>query len=104
MQTAYQKLMAGARIPFDGRELTFPQLTPYKESPEREMRKAAFFAEGGFLEQHAQELDGIYDELVKVRTRIAKSLGMTISCRWAMPAERATATDQRRLPPSAVRW
>jgi len=75
LQTAYQKLMAGARIPFDGRELTFPQLTPYKESPEREMRKAAFFAEGGFLEQHARELDGIYDELVKVRTRIAKKLG-----------------------------
>lgn len=48
LQTAYQKLMAGARIPFDGRELTFPQLTPYKESPEREMRKAAFLQRAAF--------------------------------------------------------
>ena len=75
LQTQYQKLMAGARIPFDSKELTLPQLTPYKESPDRSVRKAAFEAEGGFLEKHCDELDEIYDRLVKVRTEIAHKLG-----------------------------
>ena len=75
LQTKYQKLMASARIEFDGKTLAFPQLTPYKESPDRETRKAAFFAEGGFLEGNCDTLDSIFDSLVKVRTRIAKKLG-----------------------------
>lgn len=75
LQTKYQKLMASARIDFDGKILAFSQLTPYKESPDRDMRKAAFFAEGGFLAQNCDELDDIFDKLVKVRTRIAKKLG-----------------------------
>lgn len=75
LQTKYQKLMASARIDFDGKILAFPQLTPYKESPDRETRKAAFFAEGGFLEGNCDALDSIFDSLVKVRTRIAKKLG-----------------------------
>lgn len=77
LQTEYQKLMASARIPFDGRELTFPQLTPYKESPDGNVRKAAFIAEGGFLAQNRETLDDIFDRLVAVRTRMAKQLGFT---------------------------
>ncbi len=75
LQTQYQKLMASARIDFDGKVLAFSQLTPYKESPDRNVRKAAFFAEGGFLNENCAELDDIFDKLVKVRTRIAKKLG-----------------------------
>ena len=39
------------------------------------MRKAATEAEGGFFDQHRQELDELYDKLVKNRTQQAKKLG-----------------------------
>ncbi len=42
LQTAYQKLMAGARIPFDGRELTFPQLTPIRKARARNAQGGVF--------------------------------------------------------------
>ena len=41
----------------------------------RSERKAASEAYYGFLAENEEELDRIYDELVKVRTKIAKSLG-----------------------------
>ena len=71
----YQKLVASAQIDFRGEKLNISQLGVYKEDKDRETRKAAFEAEGGFYMSHADELDSIFDALVKVRTEIAKSLG-----------------------------
>ncbi len=71
----YQKLIASAKIDFDGKTLNISQLGAYKEHPDREMRHAAYKAESGFYMSHAEELDRIFDELVKVRTTIAKKLG-----------------------------
>lgn len=45
------------------------------QGKERSERKAASEAYYGFLAGNEEELDRIYDELVKVRTKIAKSLG-----------------------------
>ena len=42
---------------------------------DREVRKAAAKAFYGFFEENEAEFDSIYDELVKVRTKIAKKLG-----------------------------
>lgn len=75
LQSQYQKLYASARIPFRGQELTVSQLTPYKQSTDRATRKEAFEAEGGFFDSHREELDEIYDKLVKNRTEQAKLLG-----------------------------
>ncbi|MBQ2765819.1 MAG: M3 family oligoendopeptidase [Clostridia bacterium] len=71
----YQKLIASAKIEFDGKTLNISQLGAYKENPDREVRHAAYKAESGFYMSHAEELDRIFDELVKVRTAIAKKLG-----------------------------
>lgn len=71
----YVKLMASAKIPFQGEELTLSQLTPFQISIDRETRKLAADAKFGFLEQHAEQLDDLYDRLVKIRTRIARKLG-----------------------------
>lgn len=73
----YQKLIAGAQIEFDRKSLNLSQLAPYKENPDREIRKAASFAEGAFYMENAQELDRIFDELVQLRTKIAKALGFS---------------------------
>ena len=73
--TEYQKLYASARIDFMGKTVTIAQLIPYKQDPDRAVRKAATEAEGGFFDQHRQELDELYDKLVKNRTQQAKKLG-----------------------------
>ena len=75
LSTEYTKLLASAKIDFEGEERTLAQLEPFTESTDREMRKRANEAKFGFLEDHEEELDRIYDDLVKVRTEIAHKLG-----------------------------
>ena len=71
----YAKLVASAKIEFDGKELTLSELAPYKKSADRGVRKAAFEADAAFYKSHEAELDDIYDELIAVRTKIANELG-----------------------------
>lgn len=75
LTTAYQKLYGSAMIDFDGKKLPLPMLAPYGESPDREMRKKACVATGEFFDAHREELDDIYDKLVKNRDAQAKALG-----------------------------
>jgi M3 family oligoendopeptidase len=74
--TEYTKLVASAKIDFEGEERTLAQIDPFIESKDREMRKRACEAKFGFFAQHEAELDRIYDKLVKIRTEIAAQLGM----------------------------
>ena len=73
--TAYDKLYASAQIEFDGKKNTVSQMGPYKQSPDRAVRKAAYEAEGAWFDAHRAELDELYDKLVKNRTAQAKALG-----------------------------
>ncbi|CAH2716533.1 hypothetical protein BACCIP111895_03720 [Neobacillus rhizosphaerae] len=75
LSTAYTKLIAAAKIEFEGEERTLAQIDPYIESTDREMRKRASAAKFGFFANHEEDLDRIYDDLVKVRTEIAQKLG-----------------------------
>jgi len=75
LKTQYSKLIASAQIPFDGKVLTLSQLTPYKVSPDDELRRAAWKEEGDWYNEHGAELDRIYDELVAVRDAMARKLG-----------------------------
>lgn len=75
LSSEYQKLIASAQIEFSGKTLSLAQLGAYKENSERIIRHAAYKAESGFYMAHADELDRIFDSLVKCRTRIAKKLG-----------------------------
>jgi M3 family oligoendopeptidase len=75
LSSEYTKLIASAKIAFEGEERTLAQLEPFTQSTNREMRKKASEAKFGFLAENEAELDRIYDELVKVRTEIAHELG-----------------------------
>ncbi len=75
LEAEYQKLYASAKIPFDGQVLTIAQLYPYKQSPDRTVRKAAWEAEGSFFDQHHEQFDEIFDKLIKNRTEQAQKLG-----------------------------
>ena len=71
----YSKLIAGAKIDFDGKELNLSLLRPYLENPDREIRAAAWQKQTEFFEANEAELDEIYDKLVKNRTAQAKEMG-----------------------------
>jgi len=71
----YSKLIASAKIMFEGEERNLSQLTPFALSPDRDMRRRASEAKYAFYSENEQKLDEIYDQLVKVRTRIAHTLG-----------------------------
>ncbi|MEG0770081.1 MAG: M3 family oligoendopeptidase [Ruthenibacterium sp.] len=75
LTTAYEKLYASAQIDFDGKKNTVSQMSLYKQSPDRAVRKAACEAEGAWFDSHAQELDALYDKLVKNRTAQAHQMG-----------------------------
>ena len=75
LRTEYMKLKASAKIYFDGEERNLTGLIPYMESTDREVRKSANEAKWQFFSDHAEEFDSIYDELVKVRHRMARKLG-----------------------------
>ena len=74
--TEYQKLIASAKIEFDGKKLNISQLAAYKQNPDRNVRHAAYKAESDFYMANADKLDSIYDELVRVRTKAAQKLGL----------------------------
>ena len=73
--TQYDKLYASVQIPFDGKLLTLSGLAPYKQSPDRAVRKAAYVAEGEWFDAHRQTLDEIYDKLVHNRDAQARAMG-----------------------------
>ncbi len=71
----YNKLIASAEIDFDGEKKNLSQMTPYKESTNRNIRRDSNQKYFDFFEKNECEFDDIYDQLVKVRTKIAKKLG-----------------------------
>jgi len=75
LQTEYEKLKASAEIEFDGKTLNLAEIGAYSEDLDRNMRKAAQEAEAGWYNSHGQRLDEIFDEMVKIRHRIAGKLG-----------------------------
>lgn len=75
LSSEYSKLVASASILFDGEERNLSGLVPYMENPDRSVRKAAYEAYSGFFRDHEADFDRIYDELVKVRDRMAKKIG-----------------------------
>ncbi|WP_408010572.1 M3 family oligoendopeptidase [Pseudalkalibacillus sp. A8] len=75
LASEYSKLIASAKIEFEGEERTLAQLSPFIQSKDRNLRKRASEARYGFFLENEEKLDDIYDQLVKVRTVIAKKLG-----------------------------
>lgn len=73
--SAYTKLLSSARIPFDGEERNLSQMSPFTQSKDRDTRILAQKAVTTFFVENESEFDRLYDELVKIRTVIARKLG-----------------------------
>lgn len=75
LESAYQELYASGTVEWEGETIPLPMLGLYKEAPDRATRKKAFEKEGGFFDAHREELDTIFDKLVKNRNAQARLLG-----------------------------
>ena len=75
LTSKYDKLIASAEIDWDGEVLNISLLHPYLTSKDRKVRKKAWDKLTVFFESISDELDDIYDKLVKNRTKQAKEMG-----------------------------
>ncbi len=75
LTTEYNKLIAGAKIEFEGKNLNLSLLRPYLIHPDRSVREAAHKKQSAFFAANADKLDEIYDKLVKNRTAQAREMG-----------------------------
>ncbi len=73
--TEYSKLIASARIEFDGQVLNLSKMAPYMQSLDRNVRHDAQHAVSSFFETKEEALDDIYEKLIKIRHEIALALG-----------------------------
>jgi M3 family oligoendopeptidase len=75
LTSSYDKLIASAKIDWEGEELNLSLLRKYLTSKDRETRKKAAEKYTQFFLDNADELDSIFDKLVKNRTEQGKLMG-----------------------------
>lgn len=73
----YVKLLASAKILFDGKERNLSGMTPFILSKDRTIRKAAQEAKSTFFINNEGKFDEIFNNLVKIRVKIAEKLGFS---------------------------
>lgn len=71
----YSKLTAGAEIHFNDQVYNLSQMSPFLQDLDRTVRKNAQLAVSKFFKDNLEQYDRIYDDMVKVRDKIAKKLG-----------------------------
>ncbi|MBP5694602.1 MAG: M3 family oligoendopeptidase, partial [Bacilli bacterium] len=75
LSTEYSRLMASAKLEFNGEILNLMQIGKYLSDKDPEVRMAAAKKYYGFLEENDEKIGQIYDELVKLRDTMAHKLG-----------------------------
>jgi oligoendopeptidase F len=71
----YQKLIGAQTVNFRGEEKTLVQMGRYLEEPDRALRQEAWELVAQRRLQDVEKCEEIFDELIKLRTRIAKNAG-----------------------------
>ena len=74
LRNKYRSLLAGAEINYKGEILNLTGLSPYMQDTDRETRKEAYKLMDDFFQKNEEELDLIFDKLVKIRNQKAKVL------------------------------
>ena len=72
----YAALKAGAKTEFKGETLNLTGLAPFMQDLNRETRKKAFKAADKFFSKNEEQLDLIFDKLIKIRHQKACVLGL----------------------------
>ena len=77
LENDYSQILSEADIVFKGRHQTLSTMTPYLESTDREVRKKAHKAVSDYYAGQKEKFDEIYDNMVRIRTTIARKLGFS---------------------------
>ena len=71
----YGSIMGSLTVNIDGKELTLQQASNYLKSTDRVKREEAFTKINDKRLQHADELDGLFNRLLKLRHQVAVNAG-----------------------------
>ena len=75
LQSRYHKLLATAKIDWEGETLNLSLMTPYLHHKDRSVRRRAWEKYAAFFVENEEEIEDIYDRLVRNRTAQAVKLG-----------------------------
>ena len=75
LQTDYNMLLATAKIEWEGETLNLSLMNPYLHHTDRKIRLKAWEKYSDFFRTNREQLDDIYDRLVKNRTKQAIEMG-----------------------------
>ncbi len=75
LSSEYVRLKAKAQLDFEGQTYNLSSIQVKELDADRDVRRRAAEVKWAFFADHAAELDRIYDELVRVRTDMARQLG-----------------------------
>jgi oligoendopeptidase F len=81
----YQKLSGALTVNFRGEEKTLVQMGRYLEEPDRALRQEAWESVAKRRLQEAEKFDGIFDQMLKLRTQIARNAGFGNYRDYAFP-------------------
>lgn len=71
----YDQISGEQTVVFDGAERTLAQMSRYLESPDRAVRESAWRASAERRLRDRDALDGLYDQILGVRDRVARHAG-----------------------------
>jgi M3 family oligoendopeptidase len=75
LASEYGKLKASAQIEYNGRIYNLSTISKLILSNDRNIRKGAYDAKIKFYSDNEKQFERIYDDMVKVRTKMAKEMG-----------------------------
>ena len=75
LSSKYTKLIATAKIPFEGEDYNLSLMTKFTTNSDRDVRKRAWKAVSDYFLTVTDEIDDIYDKMVKNRTAQAREMG-----------------------------
>jgi oligoendopeptidase F len=77
LEQQYQKIVGAMTVTFRGEERTLPQMAPFLEETDRSVRKEAWELCAERRLQDRESLDGLFDQMKKLRIEIAHEAGFT---------------------------
>lgn len=75
LRQQYQKIVGGMTIVHDGKEMTMQQMGRHLESPDRSVRETVWRKIADKWAEAREEVEGIFDEMIRVRHRIGVNAG-----------------------------
>lgn len=75
LDAEYTELLASAELRFQGEEYSLATIVKFRQHADRDVRHGAEQVNWGWAAENAEQLDRIFDDMVKLRASMAKKLG-----------------------------